>query len=89
MKQETHATPTRANDYRNMVHAVRGMLDPKRFALSGKRITVSTVGVTQKSIQQFTADLPHVSLAISLHAPNQELRASLTNAARGLPLPSR
>ena len=75
------------NNYRNMVHAVRGMLDPKRFALSGKRITVSTVGVTQKSIQQFTADLPHVSLAISLHAPNQELRASLTNAARGLPLP--
>jgi 23S rRNA (adenine(2503)-C(2))-methyltransferase len=75
------------NNYKNVLRAVRGMLDPKRFGLSGKRVTVSTVGVTQKSIERFTNDLPNVSLAISLHAPNQKLRETLTSAARGLPLP--
>ena len=32
-------------------------------------------------------DLPGVSLAVSLHAPNQELRQSIVPSARAYPLP--
>ena len=36
---------------------------------------------------QLVDDLPGVSLAVSLHAPNQELRQSIVPSARAYPLP--
>ena len=74
------------NNYKNVKLAVGALMDAKYFCLSGKRITVSTVGVSAKSIERFALDLPSVSLAISLHASNQALRERLTPAAKGLPL---
>ena len=62
------------NNYKNVKLAVGALMDAKYFCLSGKRITVSTVGVSAKSIERFALDLPSVSLAISLHASNQALR---------------
>ena len=74
------------NNYGNVKLAVDALMDEKCFCLSGKRITVSTVGVSAKSIERFAIDLPSVSLAISLHASNQQLRERLTPAAKGLKL---
>jgi 23S rRNA (adenine(2503)-C(2))-methyltransferase len=72
------------NNYNNVKSAIDALMDERHFCLSGKRITVSTVGVSAKSIERFAIDLPSVSLAISLHASNQTLRERLTPAAKGL-----
>ena len=48
-------------------------------------MTVSTVGVIPR-IRQMLDDLPGVSLALSLHAPTQELRKLIVPSARAFPL---
>jgi len=50
-----------------------------------RHITVSTSGIVPR-IYDFTADHPQVSFAISLHAPNDELRTSLMPVNRAYPL---
>jgi sorting nexin-8 len=69
------------NNYDNVVEACRGLIDRKRWNLAHGRVTVSTVGVTPK-IHQLTRDLPQVCLALSLHAPNQEMRSAIVPAAK-------
>ena len=69
------------NNYDNVVEACKCMLDEKRWNLAHGKITVSTVGVTPR-IYDLTRDLPEVSLALSLHAPNQEARSSIVPAAK-------
>lgn len=51
-----------------------------RFGLSPSRISVSTVGVVPR-IRQLMEDLPQVSLALSLHAPNQAVRLKIVPSA--------
>jgi len=58
------------------------MVDNQRFGLSPKHITVSTVGVIG-NMYRLTDELPHVNLALSLHAPNQELRIKIVPSASG------
>lgn len=43
-------------------------------------MTVSTVGVL-KSMHRLSVELPYVNLALSLHAPNQEVRLKIVPAA--------
>lgn len=57
------------------------MVDNKRFGLSARHVTVSTVGVL-KSMYRLSDELPFVNLALSLHAPNQEVRESIVPSAR-------
>lgn len=73
------------NNYRNVVTACRALLDPKRWSLAQERITISTVGIVSK-IRQLTTELPQVSLALSLHAPNQQLRTTIVPTAKHYPL---
>ncbi|KAJ1432687.1 hypothetical protein B484DRAFT_327158 [Ochromonadaceae sp. CCMP2298] len=68
------------NNYDNLKLAVEFMVDDRRFGLSPKHVTVSTVGVL-KSMQRLSDDLPAVMLAVSLHAPNQEVRMKIVPAA--------
>jgi adenine C2-methylase RlmN of 23S rRNA A2503 and tRNA A37 len=69
------------NNYDNVVEACRALIDRKRWNLAHGRVTVSTVGVTPR-IHQLTRDLPQVCLALSLHAPNQEMRSVIVPAAK-------
>lgn len=69
------------NNYDNVVSACKCLLDRKRWNLAHGKITVSTVGVTPR-IYNLTRDLPEVSLALSLHAPNQEARSAIVPAAK-------
>lgn len=48
----------------------------KKFDLSNRRVTVSTCGIVP-GIEKFTDDFPQTSLAVSLHAPNDEIRRSI------------
>jgi len=75
------------NNYNNMIAAVTQLIDQRTFSLSPSRITVSTVGIVPR-MESFTEELGQkgVSLALSLHAPNQKLRASFVPAARAYPL---
>ncbi len=58
---------------------------PKGMALGEKHITVSTCGLVPEIYKY--ADLPHpCNLAISLHAPNNELRSRLMPVNRAYPL---
>ena len=52
------------------------MLDQTGFSLSRRHVTVSTSGIIP-GIQKMIDDDLDVMLALSLHAPNQELRSEL------------
>ncbi|KAB1208364.1 Dual-specificity RNA methyltransferase RlmN [Morella rubra] len=72
------------NNYAALVEAVRVMTGPP-FQLSPKRITVSTVGIVH-AINKLHNDLPGLNLAVSLHAPVQDIRCQIMPAARAFPL---
>ncbi len=48
----------------------------KKFDLANRRVTVSTCWIVP-GIKKFTLDFPQTSLAISLHAPNDEIRKQI------------
>lgn len=59
----------------NLIPALEIMLDDFGFGLSKRRVTVSTSGVVT-GLDQLTGRLD-VALAISLHAPNDEIRSQI------------
>ena len=73
------------NNYDEVALAVQIMIDPQAFALRRSAVTISTVGVIPRMLQMMT-DLPGVSLALSLHAPTQELRKTIVPSAKAYPL---
>jgi adenine C2-methylase RlmN of 23S rRNA A2503 and tRNA A37 len=73
------------NNYDAVVTACRAMVDPQLFGLAPGKVTVSTVGIVPR-LHTLDSDLPGVNLALSLHAPNQELRYSIMPSARPFPL---
>ncbi|KAG8368488.1 hypothetical protein BUALT_Bualt15G0050600 [Buddleja alternifolia] len=72
------------NNYSSVVEAIRAMTAPP-FQLSPKKITVSTVGIIH-AISKLHKDLPNLNLAVSLHAPVQDIRCQIMPAARAFPL---
>ncbi|XP_022148839.1 uncharacterized protein LOC111017398 [Momordica charantia] len=72
------------NNYSALVEAVRAMTGSP-FLLSPKRITISTVGIIH-AINKLHDDLPGLKLAVSLHAPVQDIRCQIMPAARAFPL---
>lgn len=64
---------------------IRRLADPKGPHISMRRITVSTCGLPDMMLKLADAKLP-VNLAVSLHAPNQQLRESLMPIARHVDL---
>lgn len=71
-------------NYDNVVSAMQLMLDDHAYGLSRRRVTLSTAGVVP-AMDKLAADLP-VSLAVSLHAPNDELRNTLVPLNRKYPI---
>ncbi len=68
-------------NYSRAVQASKIIGDPEGVAIAYKKITFSTSGIVPK-IYQFTDDDLPFSLAISLHAPNQELREKIMPIAK-------
>ncbi|RHY82939.1 hypothetical protein DYB31_015014 [Aphanomyces astaci] len=71
------------NNYDAVLAAIRAMTDV--FGLAPKYITLSTVGVIHR-IRQLKEDAPLVRLALSLHAPTQDLRVQIVPTAKAYPL---
>lgn len=71
-------------NYDNVVHAMRLMLDDFGYGLSKRRITLSTAGIVP-AIRKLREDCD-VSLAVSLHAPDDRLRNELVPLNRKYPI---
>jgi len=71
-------------NYRNVVPAMELMLDDLGFELSRRRVTLSTSGLAPQILK--LADECNVALAVSLHAPNDELRNQLVPINRKHPI---
>ncbi|KUF89713.1 putative RING finger protein P32A8.03c [Phytophthora nicotianae] len=71
------------NNYDAVLAAIRAMT--KVFGLAPKYITLSTVGVIHR-IRQLSRDAPLVRLALSLHAPTQEMRSEIVPTSTAYPL---
>ncbi len=71
-------------NYDQVLGALRLMLDDNAYGLSRRRVTVSTSGVVP-FIDRLGQDCP-VALAVSLHAPNDQLRDRLVPLNRKYPL---
>ena len=71
-------------NYRNVIPALRIFMDDFGYGLSSRRVTLSTAGVVPH-IDKLANDCD-VSLAISLHAPNDELRDRLVPLNQRFPI---
>ena len=71
-------------NFENVVDAMTLMLEDNAYGLSKRRVTLSTSGVVPQLDK--LGDLIDVSLAISLHAANDELRNSLVPINKKYPI---
>lgn len=72
-------------NYFNVLEAIDRLIHPDSMNFGARRITISTVGLTPK-LKEFTQLDSQVNLAISLHAPTDELRSQLVPNNRLHPL---
>jgi 23S rRNA (adenine2503-C2)-methyltransferase len=63
-------------NYEATVHALRILMDPDAFAVSPRKLTLSTVGILP-ALEKLMQEPVRPNLAISLHAPNPTLRREL------------
>ena len=71
-------------NYRNVLPVVQLLIDDQAYGLSRRRVTISTAGVVPQ-IHKLAGDC-NVALAVSLHAPTDELRDRLVPVNRKYPL---
>lgn len=72
-------------NYDEVARALTALTDRSRYNFSPRRITVSTCGLPAQ-IRRLGSDFPQVSLAVSLHAADQNLRSRLMPVAVSWPL---
>lgn len=63
-------------NYDNLIQSLKTLMDPQYLGLGARKITISTAGIIEK-IRTFTEEPFQVNLALSLHAPTQELRQKI------------
>lgn len=73
------------DNYQNVMQFLRIVNDPKGLAIGARHITVSTSGLAHK-IKEFAENGLQVNLAISLHAPNNDIRTSIMRINRSFPI---
>lgn len=72
-------------NYEEVVGAAKILTDQNGFGIGGRHITISTVGVPA-GIRRLAREKNNFRLAVSLHAPDQELRRQLVPTAGKWPL---
>ncbi|MCW2956265.1 MAG: radical protein [Thermoleophilia bacterium] len=73
------------HNYDNVLGALTELADPRGAGIAPRRMTVSTVGWVP-GIERLAADPLGVRLALSLHAPTDELRSELMPVNRRFPI---
>ncbi len=71
-------------NFDNVVDAIHLMMEDNAYGLSKRRVTLSTAGVVPQIDR--LGEVTDVSLAISLHAPNDELRDQLVPINKRYPI---
>lgn len=69
------------DNYDNSVRFLKLVGDPKGLGISPRNISLSTCGLVER-MDRFTGEGIPVTLSISLHAPNDEIRRSLMPVAK-------
>lgn len=69
------------DNYTNVLKFLRTVNDDNGLAIGARHITVSTSGLAHK-IREFANEGVQVNLAVSLHAPNNDLRSSIMRINR-------
>lgn len=64
------------DNYKNVLDFIKIINDPKGIAIGARHITISTCGLIPK-IEELSNENIQFNLAISLHAPNDEIRNKL------------
>jgi len=72
-------------NYDNVLEAIKILNDDNLLGIGARHISISTVGVIE-GIERMAEDMPQINLAISLHAPNDELRQKLMPINKKYPL---
>jgi 23S rRNA (adenine2503-C2)-methyltransferase len=73
------------HNYNNVLQSLRILNSPEGFNLGARHMTVSTVGLVP-AIRKLSQEPLQVNLAISLHAPTDELRSQTMPVNRKYPL---
>ncbi len=63
-------------NYENLKRSIESVTAQKKLDISVRRVTVSTCGIIP-GIDRFADEFPQVSLAVSLHAPNDVARSRI------------
>lgn len=73
------------DNYDNLMAFLRVINDQRGLSIGARHITVSTSGLANK-IYQFAEENLQINLAVSLHAPNDELRTRVMKINRAFPV---
>jgi 23S rRNA (adenine2503-C2)-methyltransferase len=73
------------DNYQNLLKFLTNVNHPKGLAIGARHITVSTSGIVPK-IKEYAHMGLQVNLAISLHAPNNEIRTKLMKINQAYPI---
>ncbi|MGM9969861.1 MAG: 23S rRNA (adenine(2503)-C(2))-methyltransferase RlmN [Anaeroplasma sp.] len=73
------------DNYDNVIKFLKIVNHPLGLEIGARHITVSTCGLVDKIFEYANFDL-QVNLAISLHAPNNEIRNSIMNINKAYPI---
>lgn len=73
------------DNYDNVMNFIRIINHPKALAIGARHITVSTCGIVE-GIFKYAKEGLQTNLAISLHAPNNEIRNKLMKINKAYPL---
>jgi len=72
-------------NYQNVIGAIKILNDKKGFNLGARHFSISTVGIVE-GIEKLAKEELQINLAISLHAPNDELRSKLMPINKKYPI---
>jgi 23S rRNA (adenine2503-C2)-methyltransferase len=73
------------DNYDNALRFIKLLCAPEGLGLGQRRVTLSTCGLTDRILKLMEEKL-QITLAVSLHAPNDRVRAELMPVARAYPL---
>ncbi|UZE93022.1 MAG: 23S rRNA (adenine(2503)-C(2))-methyltransferase RlmN [Candidatus Nealsonbacteria bacterium] len=72
-------------NYENVISAIRVLNDKEGFNLGARHISISTVGILE-GIKKLAEEKLQVNLAISLHAPDDDLRSKIMPINKKYPI---
>ncbi|MDP2967368.1 MAG: 23S rRNA (adenine(2503)-C(2))-methyltransferase RlmN [bacterium] len=73
-------------NYQNVIGAIKILNDREGFNLGARHFSISTIGIVEGGIEELAKEKLQINLAISLHAPNDELRSKLMPINKKYPI---